>query len=179
MCFYQVTTHSHLLSSVEVEELGNSLQLSENPDVDSFILQEFDTELDFTSNVRYANILYLKAQYITFSPHHLLGCELEPHSKPRLPPQSDFGRHRFAHVQHLYAFTRRRARCRLLCLPAVPRPHLRTFFAELLLYTSVSQELIWYIQPNPQPHLTMQHTQALGANVGNLSQIYVANQCFI
>ena len=78
MCFYQVTTHSHLLSSDEVEELGDSLQLSENPDVDSFILQEFDTELDFTSKVRYAKILYLKAQNITFSPHHLLGCELEP-----------------------------------------------------------------------------------------------------
>ena len=50
----QVTTHSHLLSSDEVEQLSDCLQLSANPDVYSFILQEFDTELDFTSKVRYA-----------------------------------------------------------------------------------------------------------------------------
>ncbi|CAI8034865.1 E3 ubiquitin-protein ligase RNF213 [Geodia barretti] len=47
----QVTTHSHLLSSDEVDELSDSLELSGSPDVFSFLLQEFDTELDFTSKV--------------------------------------------------------------------------------------------------------------------------------
>ena len=50
----QVTTHSHLLSSDEVDELSDILQPTVTPDVFSFLLQEFDTELDFTSKVRWA-----------------------------------------------------------------------------------------------------------------------------
>ena len=48
---FQVTTHSHLLSYDEVQELGTVLPVGEGGVV-SFLLQEFDTELDFTNKVR-------------------------------------------------------------------------------------------------------------------------------
>ena len=60
---FQVTTHSHLLSSDEVDELSDSLELSGSPDVFSFLLQEFDTELDFTSKVRYARLFVPQVNY--------------------------------------------------------------------------------------------------------------------
>ena len=50
--FPQVTTHSHLLSSDEVDDLKILLEeMGSFFDVNSFLLQEFDTELDFTSKV--------------------------------------------------------------------------------------------------------------------------------
>ena len=54
MFIFQVTTHSHLLSSDEVDELKIFL---EEMKIYSFLLQEFDTELDFTSKVGLANML--------------------------------------------------------------------------------------------------------------------------
>ena len=48
---FQVTTHSHLMSSDEVERLAEDLTLAPGT-VHSFLLQEFDTELDFSSKVR-------------------------------------------------------------------------------------------------------------------------------
>ena len=47
-----MTTHSHLLSSDEVDDLKNLLEeMGSSLDIHSFLLQEFDTELDFTSKV--------------------------------------------------------------------------------------------------------------------------------
>ena len=45
---FQVTTHSHLLSEQNVSELECNLGMK----VSSCILQQFDTELDFTNNIR-------------------------------------------------------------------------------------------------------------------------------
>ena len=48
-----MTTHcSHLLSSDEVDHLRDLLEFDGVCDVHSLLLQEFDTELDFTSKVR-------------------------------------------------------------------------------------------------------------------------------
>uniref|UniRef100_A0A1X7TWB5 RZ-type domain-containing protein n=1 Tax=Amphimedon queenslandica TaxID=400682 RepID=A0A1X7TWB5_AMPQE len=44
----QVTTHSHLLSSVEADELSNCLQIDHS---NIFLLQEFDTEMDFSHKI--------------------------------------------------------------------------------------------------------------------------------
>ena len=50
----QVTTESHILSSDEVDELIKCLQQTIcSVEVHAFLLQEFDTELDFTSKIRY------------------------------------------------------------------------------------------------------------------------------
>ena len=49
-----MTTHSHLLSPDELEQLKDSLhQYSNISYVSWFLLQEFDTELDFTNKIRY------------------------------------------------------------------------------------------------------------------------------
>ena len=53
----QVTTHSHLLSGEEVEQLGDVLGYRDH--VSWFLLQEFDTELDFFNKVRF--VKHLKA----------------------------------------------------------------------------------------------------------------------
>lgn len=45
---FQVTTHSHLLSEQDVLQLEGDLDIK----VSSFILQQFDTELDFSNNIR-------------------------------------------------------------------------------------------------------------------------------
>ena len=47
----QVTTHSHLLSSIEMEELRNKLNFS-SEQVKWFLLQEFDTEMDFSNKIK-------------------------------------------------------------------------------------------------------------------------------
>ena len=52
----QVTTHGHILSSDEVDELSECLQQTCSVEVHSFLLQEFDTELDFTSKIRYIHL---------------------------------------------------------------------------------------------------------------------------
>ena len=50
--FLQVTTHSHLLSYDEVNEVQDALDF-EDGNVMSFLLQDFDTELHFSSRVGY------------------------------------------------------------------------------------------------------------------------------
>ena len=60
---FQVTTHSHLLSSDEVEGLGKDLPLAPRA-VHSFLLQEFDTELDFSSKVRYCHIGHVHCRVV-------------------------------------------------------------------------------------------------------------------
>ena len=47
----QVTTHSHLLSSTEIEELRNELNFSPEQ-VKWYLLQEFDTEMDFSNKIK-------------------------------------------------------------------------------------------------------------------------------
>ena len=47
----QVTTHSHLLSSTEIEELHNELNFSPEQ-VKWYLLQEFDTEMDFSNTIK-------------------------------------------------------------------------------------------------------------------------------
>ena len=47
----QVTTHSHLLSSTEMEELCNDLDFSPK-NVKWFLLQEFETEMDFSNKAK-------------------------------------------------------------------------------------------------------------------------------
>ena len=47
----QVTTHSHLLSSTEMEELRNELNFSPEQ-VKWYLLQEFDTEMDFSNKIK-------------------------------------------------------------------------------------------------------------------------------
>ena len=47
----QVTTHSHLLSTTEMEALGHELQFSRDQ-IKWFLLQEFDTEMDFSNKVK-------------------------------------------------------------------------------------------------------------------------------
>ena len=47
----QVTTHSHLLSTTEMEALGQELQFSRDQ-IKWFLLQEFDTEMDFSNKLK-------------------------------------------------------------------------------------------------------------------------------
>ena len=47
----QVTTHGHLLSDDELQQLAFSIGMDEGM-VSWFLLQEFDTELDFSNKVR-------------------------------------------------------------------------------------------------------------------------------
>ena len=47
-----VTTHSHLMSRVDTNLLYHSLGLRSNQ-VHCFLLQEFDTEMDFSNRIKY------------------------------------------------------------------------------------------------------------------------------
>ena len=47
----QVTTYSHLLSSTEMEELRHYLKFSRNQ-IRWFLVQEFDTEMDFSNKIK-------------------------------------------------------------------------------------------------------------------------------
>ena len=47
----QVTTHSHLLSTTEMEALGQELEFSRDQ-IKWFLLQEFDTEMDFSNKIK-------------------------------------------------------------------------------------------------------------------------------
>ena len=49
--FTQVTTHSHLLSTTEMEVLGHELEFSRDQ-IKWFLLQEFDTEMDFSNKIK-------------------------------------------------------------------------------------------------------------------------------
>jgi len=53
-----VTTHSHLMSRVDTNLLYHSLGLRSNQ-VQCFLLQEFDTEMDFSNKIRYVNVSHL------------------------------------------------------------------------------------------------------------------------
>ena len=53
--FLQVTTHSHLLSHDEVKEVQDTLQFKDG-NILSFLLQDFDTELHFTSKIGYVDV---------------------------------------------------------------------------------------------------------------------------
>ena len=59
MTVLQVTTHSHLLSYDEVKEVQKALGFKDG-NVMPFLLQDFDTELHFSSKVGYvfAHILH-------------------------------------------------------------------------------------------------------------------------
>ena len=57
-CVIQVTTQSHLLSNSEIEELEQTVSMTTY----CFLLQEFDTELDFSNKVR----LDYKRTFINF-----------------------------------------------------------------------------------------------------------------
>ena len=46
-----MTTHSHLLSSQELNELCQCIDMREDQ-VLCFLLQEFDTEMDFSNKIR-------------------------------------------------------------------------------------------------------------------------------
>ena len=48
----QVTTHGHLLQREELERVAESVHMR----VEAFLLQEFDTELDFSNKVGYVSI---------------------------------------------------------------------------------------------------------------------------
>ena len=48
----QVTTHSHLLSTTEMEALGRELEFSRDQ-IKWFLLQEFDTEMDFSNKIKW------------------------------------------------------------------------------------------------------------------------------
>lgn len=47
----QVTTHGHLLQREELETVADSVHM----EVEAFLLQEFDTELDFSNKVGYVS----------------------------------------------------------------------------------------------------------------------------
>ena len=54
MYLLQVTTHGHLLTREELERVGESVYMK----VEVFLLQEFDTELDFSNKVGYVHSYY-------------------------------------------------------------------------------------------------------------------------
>ena len=47
MTLIQVTTHSHLLSKDELDQVEKAIKIK----VDSFFLNEFDTEFDFSDKI--------------------------------------------------------------------------------------------------------------------------------
>lgn len=49
----QITTHSHLLSEPDVAQLCKALKLKRQ-NITCFLLQEFDTEMDFCNKLKYA-----------------------------------------------------------------------------------------------------------------------------
>ena len=52
MLLLQITTHSHLLSEPDVTQLCNALKLKRK-NIAHFLLQEFDTEMDFCNKLKY------------------------------------------------------------------------------------------------------------------------------
>jgi len=54
----QVTTHSHLLSEPDVTQLCKALKLSRD-NVNCYLLQEFDTEMDFCNKLKYVYKCYI------------------------------------------------------------------------------------------------------------------------
>ena len=62
----QVTTHSHLLSEPDVTQLCKALKLSRD-NVNCYLLQEFDTEMDFCNKLKYVYKCYLYCTQLLFS----------------------------------------------------------------------------------------------------------------
>ena len=56
MLLLQVTTHSHLLSEPDVAQLCDALKLKRK-NIAHFLLQEFDTEMDFCNKLQYVYIV--------------------------------------------------------------------------------------------------------------------------
>ena len=56
MLLLQVTTHSHLLSEPDVAQLCDALKLKRK-NITHFLLQEFDTEMDFCNKLQYVYIV--------------------------------------------------------------------------------------------------------------------------
>ena len=52
----QVTTHSHLLSEPDVTQLCKALKLKRE-NITCFLLQEFDTEMDFCNKLKYVYVI--------------------------------------------------------------------------------------------------------------------------
>ena len=55
MLLLQITTHSHLLSEPDVTQLCNALKLKRK-NIAHFLLQEFDTEMDFCNKLKYVYV---------------------------------------------------------------------------------------------------------------------------
>ena len=55
--YSQVTTRTHLLSEIEVQELCSAIDMDQSL-VSCYLLQEFDTEQDFSNKVGYVVILH-------------------------------------------------------------------------------------------------------------------------
>ena len=58
MLLLQITTHSHLLSEPDVTQLCKALKLKRK-NITCFLLQEFDTEMDFCNKLKYVSIVIL------------------------------------------------------------------------------------------------------------------------
>ena len=56
MLLLQITTHSHLLSEPDVTQLCNALKLKRK-NISHFLLQEFDTEMDFCNKLKYVCVI--------------------------------------------------------------------------------------------------------------------------
>ena len=56
MLLLQVTTHSHLLSEPDVTQLCKALNLKRK-NITCFLLQEFDTEMDFCNKLKYVSVV--------------------------------------------------------------------------------------------------------------------------
>ena len=56
MILLQVTTHSHLLSEPDVTQLCMALTL-ERENITCFLLQEFDTEMDFCNKLKCVSVV--------------------------------------------------------------------------------------------------------------------------
>ena len=55
MLLLQITTHSHLLSEPDVTQLCKALKLKRK-NITCFLLQEFDTEMDFCNKLKYVHV---------------------------------------------------------------------------------------------------------------------------
>ena len=55
MLLLQITTHSHLLSEPDVTQLCDALKLKRK-NIAHFLLQEFDTEMDFCNKLKYVYV---------------------------------------------------------------------------------------------------------------------------
>jgi len=55
MLLLQITTHSHLLSEPDVTQLCKALKIKRQ-NITCFLLQEFDTEMDFCNKLKYVSM---------------------------------------------------------------------------------------------------------------------------